>query len=468
MILMNVVMDGQIVDDRMIWSDLNRPLAFKPNPGISAATYADLGHGEGILNAQPMGDSLIIYTTQGIWEGFFTGDPNQVLTFRKRFNGTKAGNRCLAYKKTLASTGDEHYYLGRDGVYLYNFYLPAPERVEWIHGASSIIFDEIDENNCNAHVGGYDAKNKTLWFSWATLGNACPNKSIAINTEFHSAAFVDHGFSVFTNYNPDSPKTLRDWILEECICTSAEMDALGFGFIKEGEYCVEPQPSPPCTPVPNSIYTTITKVVDDVIVEDWGQASASDGSLCALLGDATINEMCGAELTADECNAEQVFVGASTSDYALKQIGGVYYRERSLNHLQCGTYLQEGYKTILRSGPIDLREPDFVKNISRLVVEADPAEQVEPSDLNLRVGAAPMAADPNSAKCSITWRDEQARKLKCPTGVNQPAGTRPGMGLEWPIFVDGRFFYFELSVDGAGGASCFSRISLFARMRKGF
>lgn len=462
----NVTMDGERISYRLVWSDADRPLSWLPALGTSAAGFQDLGYGEDILEMMPLGDSLLVYTSAGIWEGFVQGGDSP-LVFRKRYSDHTAGNRCLAYRRTLVTTGSDHYYMGRDGIYRYNFYTDRPIREEWMHIGTSIIFNDLS-TSCHTHCAGYNAKEKSLYFSWAANGETCPGRTMVFNTEYESDYVLDHGFSAFANYNPDEYTTLRDFLIEQCICTSAELDDGGVGFVKDGSYCVAP--TTPSCPVPTQyIYTNVLRTVDDIMVEDWDQPVAHPNSLCARLGDATMDRFCSGELDADECNSEQVFVAASAQDFALKQIGTAYARERVIDTSPCGGWTADGYTSIMRSGPLDMKAQSKDKLLRHLLIDLEAEEQAEPSDLKLRIGASYQPADPNSDRCSLRWFQQTAKSMTCPSvdgDTHKQRNTRQNPAIEWPLYMQDRYFVVEFSIEGTGGAASFSKLVFWVEEKK--
>lgn len=467
-VLMNVVQEGFRYPMRVIVSDVNRPLSFRPNQGQSVASVADLsGVGEYIISAAPLGNVIMIYTNLGIWEMTLSGDVDTFVEFRRRYHAPNT-NRCLAYKRTLVSTGVDHYYMGRDGIYQYSPYTPEPVRTPWIHRASSVIFNDINAGLCNAHVAAYNPSKKTILFSWAQSGNDCPSKTLAVNTEYEHCGVVDHGFTAFSNYSPDNPTTVRDWILDNCICTPQGLIDAGFGSIKEGGYCVAPE-DPVCDTYPVNIYSDQSlDVGDGVMVEDYTQEEPSPGSLCDILGNLTAQELCDLEFGRGECRAEQLFIGVSATDQCIKTFAEVYYRERCIQFSPCGAYVFDPYETLFRSGALDFRAPQQAKTLGGMVVlEAFAAMSTDPVDIFLRVGAAHQAADSNLDRCAIRWSAKQARLLKCASPLTAEEliakGLRPSVGIEWPIYTENNFLFFEFSINDVGGASRFSRVGLMLR-----
>lgn len=469
MILLNIVQEGLRKPMGFATSDINRPLSWTPLENESTAISGEIdGVGEFILAAKPIADSILIYTNTSIWEMSLAGDLTTILNFRRRYSGGKDGVSCLAYKNTLVQVGSDHYYLGRDGIYMFNLHSVAPERVEWMHRASYLIFSNINSAACNAHVGAYDAIKKTLYFSWAVPGSLCPTKTLTLNTEYGFSSLVDHGFTALTNYHPDNPKTIRDWILENCICSAEGLVEAGFGFVKEGGYCIEPE-AVECDSYPTNIYSDTDIVVDGITVEDYTQPEPSPGSLCDILDGMTAQDLCDEEITKDECQAEQSFIGVSAADGAIKEFADVYYREKVTGFTPCGVWAYDGYKSIIRTGALDFKDPQNAKNIGRLILEAFAEDAESPSSVVLRVGAAFQAADSNLDKCSLVWHPQPPKLLQCVSDfdgeAHRVANTRPGLNVEWPLHVENQYLFFELSIDGVGGAASFSRVGMLIRKK---
>lgn len=468
----NVVQDGVRFGNRILWSDFGKALSVIPKANVSLAGHFDLDATEIILNAKPIQDAMLIYTNQGIWEARVVGGTG-VLSFGRRWRAKDSFKRTLAYRHTLVSTGDEHYYFGSDGVYKYDFYTPRPELVEWIHKGSSLIFDDIDSGRCEIHSGGYEgSKNRIVW-SWAARGEALPTRCFSINVEFPFSCYHDYGVTAFQNVSFDENTSLRSFILERCICTTvAELNAAGGDFVNEGGICAGEQ-DPVCTePTPKSFYSNTPLEIDGITMENFlGEADAD--SLYMLLGDLRIADLCDAEESADACDAEEIFVFALSADLCLKQSAAVYYRELCTSKTGCGTYQRRGYRSRGLSGALGFSIPSDDKTANRFAVEAHPEDQTVPSKLVLRVGAASHAVDPltEAGKCAILWDTEEAKSLEClsPKSAAEmiAEGLRPDSELEWPIYIEGRYLYFEWTVindevdpPDTGGAVCFSRYTI--------
>lgn len=473
---MNMVMDGERVTNRILWSDYKRPISLYPGSGSLAGRF-DLDSGEDILGAQPLGDSLFVYTTHRIWEGRAVGGV-QVFSFTKRYNPDQAGLRALAYKNTLVSNGESHFYWSTDGIYKYDFYDTAPVRVDWIHAASASIFDDINKSRCGVHVGGFNIARKEIWWSWAKSTENCPSSTFIVNTEFPFCSFVQEGFTAFATHVPTKPKSLREWLQENCICTIAELDQYGAGFIKEGGFCTT-QSDVICASKPQN-FTSGTSKVDpfdsDIVSEDY-LAPPDTNSLAGILGSLTEEDICGSEYTAGECNAGAVFIMVSALDNTIKEETDVYYREVCTGYTGCGTYEKRGYRSILRSGPVSMRKPSDDKIVNRFAIEIHPEPASVPAQLLLRIGVSSQAADPNNAsgRCVILWEDQDLKEIECLSDVDaqqhMAENTRPNDEMEWALYHTGRYFFYELTVlnndvtpKDTGGAFAISRYSFNAAL----
>lgn len=229
----NIVMDGIRQTNLVLWSDYKKPLSYVPNKESSLAGRKFLAYGEVVLGAAELADALLLYTSRGIWElrvsNVVDAEGNaEVISFTKRYTPDKAGSRCLKFKRTLVSTGDDHYYAGEDGIYRYNFYLPRPEVEEWSRRAASHLFinGTLNKSRCSVHCAGYDTAKKAYWFSYSKAGEVCNSETLVMNTETHFSSVVKEGYSFFLNYNPRTLKSLRQWLIENCICALGSLPAL--------------------------------------------------------------------------------------------------------------------------------------------------------------------------------------------------------------------------------------------------
>jgi hypothetical protein len=206
MLLMNVMDGGTRQGSRIRWSDLNQPLNYTV-ADLSLAGVQDLDYGDDILAAAPLLGGLYIFTRRSIWRMTVSGDTSagSSLAFTKVYSEPKNQTGCIAYANTLVSTGTDLYYMGRDGIYHYNPYIPFPEREDWLHRADGLIFNtgqyQLDSDYCLSPVAEYRPSERELWFSWPDqTSQGINNWSLVAQIEQKTADVVDHGFISFCNF----------------------------------------------------------------------------------------------------------------------------------------------------------------------------------------------------------------------------------------------------------------------------
>lgn len=481
--LMNVVVQGTVHSNAIYWCNFKKPLDWLPSES-STAGNTEVDYGETILAARPLLGRLIIFTNKGIYEITAIGG-DEVFALAPRYQSNE-GEACLFYPNTLVSKGDELVYAGADGIYTFSLFTDKPKRVEWIHKATSVMFDNINRSNCEIHVAGYDTEKKELLFSYATGENELPNETLVLNTEYPHAHVLDHGFSAMALYIPKSTLSIREFLTERCICTGTELDDWWSDFVHEGEFCTDAEPEvPACPDPPTSIFTTDTKTStfedtygeESVVTEDWTVEEEAVDSLCLNLDGLTMTQLCESELRADECYSSQRFVVASSSDYCLKEFSNNFYREICTDFDDCGTYTRLGYKSLIRSGPINGGVTDQDKCWKRFELEASHVDQSTPSQFKLRIGNHSQAVDPNDDNCGIVWDEQDEKQIDCLSGDTAEghitAVTRPSETYDWPLFYRANYLYFELSIENdqvdpidTGGECCLSRMTIDMEVSK--
>lgn len=464
MFMANVVADGARVNHRILWSDLQKPLSFTPATG-SISGFQDLGFGEDILNIAELNDSLLVYTTRGIWR-VDIGDPTTtIFTFNKIYSQLN-GHACLSYRHTLINTGVEHIYMSRDGIYAFNLYSPAPVRTPWIHAASGYLYDSIDPARCDLHTAGWNAQAQEAWFSWAKVGDACPTQTLVINTQFEFSDIIPYGFTAFTNYRPSNGLSVTEYLTNNCVCTPDDLTILDQNSPLAGGSCV-PIDAPTCDTVFTCLFTVQPKTVlgfsDFIENTEFGTYDA--GSLFAVLRNVTINDLCNAELESDQCNAAQKFIGVLAKDNCIKQYGSLYGYSICTNfNLPCATYAVQPYTSILRSGPMSLGQASSLKRVRRFLIDYVAAASATPANVTVRIGFSRQPADPNSDNCPIMWQTLSPKVLACasPKSETEYAGAnlQPYLAMEWPVFIEGNYLYWEMTVNAVGGSACFGAITM--------
>lgn len=324
-------------------------------------------------------------------------------------------------------------------------------------------------------VGAYNTTRKEVWFSYGKRGETCNSETMIINVEHPFVSIVDHGFSAFLEARPDRLKSLRSWLIDNCICTIGELAAAGQAFVDEGGFCVQ-EGQPPCSIRPLYFYTDDPiHEGDDYTTENCAAASPHPASLYAMLGDLTVEDLCGSEFLADQCGGEKIFLMVSVDDQGIKQDSEVYFRERIFTTEGCGTYIKDGYRTLLRSGPLNFGLPDDAKVVNGFVIDIEPAPESFPASFAVRLGASARPLDPNTASGHnvIRWFDEDPKLLEgldeVDAATHEEENTAPDDQFEWPFLVKGMWIYFQIEISNPstvpvdqGGAACWSEYRLYA------
>lgn len=467
-LFMDVTMDGVPAANRVVWSDFSKPTSFVPGVG-SIAGFQDLESGEKILAALPLGDQLIIYTDRSIWQVVATGNADGPLRFFRSYV-SQEGDKTLAYPNAITSTGEAHIYAARDAIYLFSTTLPEPERVEWIHSSSNIMYDDLNLDKCEEMVMGFHPEQSEIYLSWPQIGEELNSRTLVMNVtpQDQGVDVLDHGFSAFGNHKPEAGITFGEFLISYGICDAADLQ--------------EDLTKTPCLPEfddpicePDSIYNP---------PEDDNPQSLS--SLCACLDGLTVAELC------ENCENNQVFIGASTQDLCLKEFSEEeFYREICNNpeavgsFVECydsttSTYIRNGYISRIRMGPLDFGQPQSDKTIQNLLVEGYPVASDTPAYLHLMTGTNYQAAEANRENnevCAPLWEVHEGIAFECQntlTGSQYIAqNLRPDEGFEWAIYERGRFHYIELMIAGAGrqavtgGAGSLSRMEVSVRVTGG-
>lgn len=191
----------------------------------------------------------------------------------------------------------------------------------------------------------------------------------------------------------------------------------------------------------------------------------------------------------EACQSAQLFIGASCSDYCLKEIGNIYSRARCVNagtgqgqiidgnYIPFrGEYVYDGYYPRLRA-LLPLLNFDREKFIRNFLLECTPAAAANNNVIHLRIGTSESEADPNlpDGLCSVQWFTMPDKPLACNmklTGSQlAAAGLKPIPPFTWPMLQSGRFLYCEITIQSAdgspmiGGNCCHSRIETEIRLQ---
>lgn len=416
MFLLNVEEDGVRHANRIRWSDFNDPTWWNitNNPvtlAASIADFQDLDPGEVILNVLPMGGALYVFTDRSIWRCTTAIAADELtLSCIRVFTEPKNRDKCLAYPNTLIGTGFSAYYLGNDGIYEFNQYLAEPERVEWIHRATPVIFKNaetrIDKQACNSPVAEYvpginedaTAGDGELHFSWA-------------------------------RYAPDAV------------------------LVAEAAGC------PPAPRVEGDGINGYTLVVNT----KYKTADFRDYGSTAMVNFTSDLNVAG------ECNQQSEFLSANASDWTIKKMNIGFAREM---HSQTAGYSLTGYFSICRLVlPVEKFHKE--KEIQSFLVEATPVDPLETAVLRLRIGTSYESLDPNlgisvngaesdalkaaAGSCRVLWHQLSDKPLKCSNSMTpeqyKAKNLRPVNPLEWRFLYRGNFLYVELTTANQDGTA---------------
>lgn len=426
MIVMNLVKDGRRQSSTIHWSDLNLPLTWLPDDGHtgSLAGYQDLDYGDDILAAAPLLGALYIFTRRAIWRMMPSNDATSVFAFTKVYSEPKNQSGCLAFPNTLVSDGENLWYMGRDGIYRYNPYIPVPVRDDWLYRASGLIYrkldTQIDDTYCLSPIAEYVPATREIWISWpdAAYGtNGNNNWTMVAQTEHHTADVVDHGFTAMVNFRltPESVQKCNETQYFLAVSgTDWTIKSIGGVFHRE-------------------LYTISTNA-------DTG------------LPDRTI------DLTDDDVLHTSGYYSILRGMVPL----GLNDREKKLRKvlIDHDTSYADTYPVVqLRIG--------------------NAYSMVDPNDSE----GLPLSGPVAGAGCAPQWMVIKSDgvngvtnpPLKCPDLMTlkemNEKGLRANVGMSWPMMQIGRFLFFEITVQAAnggaaiGGDSCLQRIDFDAAVQ---
>jgi hypothetical protein len=119
------------------WSDYVDATSYYPSLASLAGqqTVGDLG--ERIIGMSVLGDHLMIYKERSIWRCSLVSSSN-LFVFKQVYQGENTP----FYEDTLVNTGDAHFYMSETGIYRMTLSSLKPQRVDWMHNAAGIIFED--------------------------------------------------------------------------------------------------------------------------------------------------------------------------------------------------------------------------------------------------------------------------------------------------------------------------------------
>jgi len=162
------------------------------------------------------------------------------------------------------------------------------------------------------------------------------------------------------------------------------------------------------------------------------------------------------------------FIGASSADWCLKTIGGVFYRtyvnlgvtiDADIGDVSYSTR-NEGYYSRM-VGLCPFGNPQRDKLVRNLLVDHDTVDAPSnaPNQFKLAIGNSYVLADPasTSPKCSVQWHEIGKLDALCVNGESlvdmQKKNLRPDLGTEFVMLERGRYLYYDLNVQAQNGAA---------------
>lgn len=411
--LMNTVESGVRYSSRIRWCDLNNMLRWKPDEegGVgeakSIADYQDLDYGEVILNAMPMSGALYVFTDRSIWKCTFSvdvGDPDNpqaVLNCVKVYTEPRNRAKCLAYENSLISTGFSFYYFSTDGIYEYSPFLSEPDRVEWLHRSTAVIFKDaatrIDKQACASPVAEYVPG---------------PNEN-----ETAGCGEIHFSWPVY--------------------------DPLAVEVPGEPVPCEEYVPLPPVVGSGINRHTLVVNV--KFKTADYRNYGAT-----------AMTNFTSTVLASTGCNRQSILFASIGSDFCLKQMDTG--TSRIVYNAETDTYTTAGYYSLAR-GVFPFERFDMEKVIKSFLVGIIADNSQEAAVLRCRIGTSFEALDPNktSGNCGVLWHQLSDKRFNCRNTKTATqyvaANVRPDDPVEWNFFYKGRFLYYEIRIAKADGSA---------------
>lgn len=469
----DVTMDGQRCSYRLVWSDFNNPLGYDPSVFGTLSGTQDLNFIETILAGAPYGNGFLIYTTHGIWS--MTPNPNGGQPGQRTFSfvrlygfdsNAQARVGCLKYRHSLVQAGEQHLYIGEDNIYAFNPFYVKPQIADWINQASVKLIDEVNAGACDNVVGAMNGRE--AWFSYPSGQSILPDETLVLNTQYSAADYLGFGFTAFAEFYTDNSQSVRQFILQNGICTEEGLKDGGYPYGGEG---ISTFPIPAPAFLPTCIYTNTPLTVLDTTVEDYTKETADVDSLCALLGTTDATAVCNRP-----CDGPGLFIGVSAADWCIKEIGGVWYRETCQNPTAigvtsdlgyataAGSYSLDGFDTVLRIVEMHGKTPNQDVHASKFELEFDP-DISQPTAAVLRIGQSSQAADPNNPAAAIKWTTFSSKAI----GRLSPTPLTPGVRLantcQWNYVMGGHYLFYDFRISGTGGDVIFTRATVTGDVR---
>lgn len=201
----DVTMDGVRVSHRLLWADLNNPLALAPGTG-RVSGFQDLDSGSTIKAAMPLGDAFYIFTDRSIWRVTAIGGEEQY-GFQRVYSNLN-GEGCLASPQGICEVRGNAVYVARDAIYILNPYSPVPERPEWIYRAMR----DFDLTSCQDVSIGYHFPTDEIRVSNGV-------ETLCFNWRSQASDVLDHGFTALLSAPVSTAETFYEWLIRVAGCS---------------------------------------------------------------------------------------------------------------------------------------------------------------------------------------------------------------------------------------------------------
>jgi hypothetical protein len=181
------------------------------------------------------------------------------------------------------------------------------------------------------------------------------------------------------------------------------------------------------------------------------------------------------------CSSGGAFLGVSSTDWAVKQIGeGNYARELLIltgditSNITHANYALAGYNSVLR-GEFPKGKGQNESTIRRMALELDiNAQKATNCVIALRIGNSHNAVDANQiggalgggtpGRCEVLWRNYERKILDCPDQYTSQqyaaANLRPDNAFDWPNWDRGKHLFFDISIEGTSGKAINGDVAL--------
>lgn len=454
----------------IMWSEYNAGLLWDSAAADSEAGFQSLPLDEVVLAIVPMGEFCYIFTDEAIYQVILV----ELAQGRFRFRETYRGSDGLRFKHGYAVTGEAILYAAETSIFQITPENPRPQLVDWVDLAAGYIYKGLDATTlggfqhlspfgpvnkeaCDEFIGFFDPIEKTVWFSWPTDSNVCPNMTLRLDLKQSFSSLVNKGFTAGLSFRPDPRPTVAEFLAEWQVCALDEWPVP----IKEG--AAIPSDVAPFDDPPLWLFNS---------AEDPSLPIDED-SLCARWGNLRLSDLC------EGCDSEAVLILADADDFTLKQYEpGTYYRELyspdescvgaafSLTTADGSVYCAYGYSSLMQSD-LDKLGIDTEKLLNKAVVDFEAELQTTPNKLAFQIAVS------GQPKCS-TWNSLDSQDIKCfsDDSVEEHAvdNTRPAGNAKYPAFLRGRYVGWRFFVNApdevstiTGGGVCFNALTISIR-----